>query len=226
MSTRRECGGRCVCAPRTARRVARGPTTNYGRTSTKTWGQRRSTRCAPDLLELYTGGAEELWSDSHAAAYVADAERPCSGVHRMRYLNYRCAAGRTPTLLYGAGFAEEYGLPTGAGWLGFDLSSVGLPAGAAYYVVDVEAAFEGDAIYGEAKRSVSADINRPERYRHRRGVARLAAAVAARCRGRSPNDGNTVTGNHHTHRMLPTHAALQTSAPPITTIGDVERAHQ
>lgn len=113
-------------------------------------GPTQLNKVRTDLLELYTGGAEELWSDSHAAAYVADAERPCSGVHRMRYLNYRCAAGRTPTLLYGAGFAEEYGLPTGAGWLGFDLSSVGLPAGAAYYVVDVEAAFEADGIYGEA----------------------------------------------------------------------------
>jgi len=113
-------------------------------------GPTQLNKVRTDLLELYTGGAEELWSDSHAAAYVADAERPCSGVHRMRYLNYRCAAGRTPTLLYGAGFAREYGLPTGEGWLGFDLSSVGLPAGAAYYVVDVEAAFEADGIYGEA----------------------------------------------------------------------------
>jgi len=113
-------------------------------------GPTQLNKVRTDLLELYTGGAEELWSDSHAAAYVADEDRPCSGVHRMRYLNYRCAAGRTPTLLYGAGFAEEYGLPTGAGWLGFDLSSVGLPAGAAYYVVDVEAAFEADGIYGEA----------------------------------------------------------------------------
>jgi len=113
-------------------------------------GPTQLNKVRTDMLELYTGGAEELWSDSHAAAYVADAERPCSGVHRMRYLNYRCAAGKTPTLLYGVGFAEEYGLPTGAGWLGFDLSSVGLPAGAAYYVVDVEAAFEADGIYGEA----------------------------------------------------------------------------
>lgn len=113
-------------------------------------GPTQLNKVRTDLLELYTGGAEELWGDSHAAAYVADEERPCSGVHRMRYLNYRCAAGRTPTLLYGAGFAQEYGLPTGEGWLGFDLSSVGLPAGAAYYVVDVEAAFEAEGIYGEA----------------------------------------------------------------------------
>ena len=101
-------------------------------------------------MQLYAGGAEELWSDSHGAAYVAGQDRPCSGVHLKRYLNYRCAAGETPTLLYGAGFAEEYGLPTGDGWLGFDLSTVGLPAGGAYYVANVEAAFEADGIYGEA----------------------------------------------------------------------------
>lgn len=103
-----------------------------------------------DLLELYTGGAEELWGDNHAARYIADEERPVSGVHLKRYLNYRCAAGETPYLLYGEDFGSDYSLPTGDGWLGFDLASVGLPFGGAYYVVNVEAAFEADSIYGEA----------------------------------------------------------------------------
>ncbi len=113
-------------------------------------GPTQLNKVRTDLLQLYAGGAEELWSDSHGAAYAAGQDRPCSGVHLKRYLNYRCAAGETPTLLYGAGFAEEYGLPTGDGWLGFDLSTVGLPAGGAYYVANVEAAFEADGIYGEA----------------------------------------------------------------------------
>jgi len=113
-------------------------------------GPAQLNKVRTDLLQLYAGGGEELWSDSHGTAYVAGQDRPCSGVHLKRYLNYRCAAGETPTLLYGAGFAEEYGLPTGDGWLGFDLATVGLPAGGAYYVANVEAAFEADGIYGEA----------------------------------------------------------------------------
>jgi len=142
---------RALCV-RTSNGVAGGSWANN-----KLWAHKNTdvgptqlNKVRTDLLELYAGGAEELWSDSHAAAYVVDEERPVSGVHLKWYLNYRCAAGETPTLLYGANFGEEYGLPTGVGWLGFDLSSVNLPAGGAYYVVNVEAAFEADGIYGEA----------------------------------------------------------------------------
>jgi len=113
-------------------------------------GPTQLNKVRADLLELYTGGAEELWGENHAARYIADEERPVSGVHLKRYLNYRCVEGETPKALYGEDFGSDYSLPTGDGWLGFDLSSVRLPFGGAYYVVNVGAAFEADSIYGEA----------------------------------------------------------------------------
>ena len=69
-----------------------------------------------------------------------------------------------------------------------------------------------------AKRSVSADINRPL------SVTVTGGGVAATGGGGgggggtlpgtiTPTTGNTVTGNHHTHRMLPTHAALPDIGP-------------
>lgn len=66
-----------------------------------------------------------------------------------------------------------------------------------------------------AKRSVSADINRPV------SVTVTGGGVAATGGGGggtlpgtiTPTTGNTVTGNHHTHRMLPTHAALPDIGP-------------
>mgnify|MGYP000857655859 CR=1 FL=1 len=66
-----------------------------------------------------------------------------------------------------------------------------------------------------AKRSVSADINRPV------SVTVTGGGVAATGGGGggtlpgtiTPTTGNTVTGNHHTHKMLPTHAALPDIGP-------------
>ena len=113
-------------------------------------GPTQLNKVRTDLLELYTGGAEELWGDSHAAPYVAGEERPVAGVHRLRYLMYYCATGETPSLLYGQDFAEEYGLTAGEDWLYFDLASIELPLGGSYYVKNVACAFEADGVYGEA----------------------------------------------------------------------------
>jgi hypothetical protein len=113
-------------------------------------GPTQINKVRTDLLELYTGGAEELWGENHAMRYVTDSERPCAGVHLKRYLMYRCVDGETPTLQYGEDFALDYGLPTGTGWLSFDLTSIALPLGGAYIVADVETAFEADGVYAEA----------------------------------------------------------------------------
>jgi hypothetical protein len=112
-------------------------------------GPTQLNKIRADLLELYTGGAEELWGENHAVR-TEDDDRPHSGTHLKRYLNYICAPDETPVLLYGDDFGEEYSLPTGVGWLGFDLSTVGLTPGMAYYVNDAAAAFEADGIYVEA----------------------------------------------------------------------------
>ena len=105
-----------------------------------------------DLGLLYTGGAEALWGDHHAAHYY-DGDNTYAGVHRKRYLVYRAVEGEAPTLLYGTSYATEYGLPTcasGAGeqWLSFDLRGLsGLAMGGYYIVDDVGAAWESDEPY-------------------------------------------------------------------------------
>ena len=113
-------------------------------------GPTQLNKIRADLLGLYTSGAEELWGENHAMRFVTDSERPCSGVHLKRYLMYRCVSGETPTLQYGVDFASDYSLPTGTGWLSFDLTTIALPFGAAYLVADVETAMETDAVYAEA----------------------------------------------------------------------------
>jgi len=105
-----------------------------------------------DLALLYSGGDEELWGDHHAARSL-DNDNAYGGVHRKRWLVYRAVEGETPKLLYGSGYATEYGLPTcaaGAGeqWLSFDLRGLsGLAMGAYYYVTDAGAAWESDEAY-------------------------------------------------------------------------------
>ena len=102
-----------------------------------------------DLAMLYTGGDEELWGDYHAAAHY-DNDSTYGGVHRKRHLHYYAVEGESPTVLYGADYATEYGLPacaSGAGeqWLAFDLAGLsGLAPGAYYYVAEVGAAWESD----------------------------------------------------------------------------------
>ncbi len=100
-----------------------------------------------DLGLLYTGGDEELWGDHHASAYIDGEERPYGGVHRKRYLIYRVVSGGTAQLLYGTSYATEYGLPTGDGWLTFDLTSLNLAPGSYYIVDDAQCAWESDSPY-------------------------------------------------------------------------------
>ena len=113
-------------------------------------GPTQLNKVRTDLLELYTGGSEELWGENHAMRWVSGSERPCAGVHQKRYLMYRCVSGETPTLQYGEDFSSDYGLTAGTGWLSFDLTSIALPLGGAYIVADVETAFESDGVYAEA----------------------------------------------------------------------------
>lgn len=111
-------------------------------------GPTQLNKVRTDMLELYTGGAEELWGDHHASHYH-DGDNTYAGVHLKRYLVYYAVEGEQPTLLYGADYAEEYGLPActagaGAEWRSFVPSEAGVALGSYYLVDDVGAAFEMD----------------------------------------------------------------------------------
>jgi len=110
-------------------------------------GPTQINKVRADLLELYTGGAEELWGENHACYYEEDASPPGAVVHLKRYLVYRWPTGGTPHIFYGEDFAEDYSLPSGEGWLTFDLGGLEIPWGGAYIVASPGGAFEMDEAY-------------------------------------------------------------------------------
>lgn len=111
-------------------------------------GPTQLNKVRTDLLELYTGGTEELWGENHACYYEDGSSPSGAVVHLKRYLVYRWPTdGDTPRILYGANFAEEYSLPSGDGWLSFDLAGLGIPWGGAYIVSNPGGAFEMDEPY-------------------------------------------------------------------------------
>ena len=107
-------------------------------------GPTQLNKIRADLLELYSG-AEQLWGDSYACYDWGSL--PGAVVHLKRYLVYRCSSGETPSLLYGTGFGYEYGLPTGTGWMSFDLSTIDIAWGMVYIVSNPASAFEMDEAY-------------------------------------------------------------------------------
>ena len=107
-------------------------------------GPTQLNKIRADLLELYSG-AEQLWGDSYACYDWGSL--PGAVVHLKRYLVYRCSGGITPELRYGVGFTRKYSLPTGGGWLSFDLSSIDIAWGTVYIVSNPASAFEMDEAY-------------------------------------------------------------------------------
>lgn len=99
------------------------------------------------LTQLHSGN-EALWSQVGACAYQAGGTY--AGAYRRRWLVYRHADGKTPTIQYGLWWSQSYSLPRDHGkWLCFDLTHLsGILPGGLYYVHDVDGAFESEAVIG------------------------------------------------------------------------------
>lgn len=97
------------------------------------------------LLELYTGGAEELFGEIPAVLFDATRAGMFSLTHLHRYLYY-LPDGSAPTLYYSTNYSKEYTLEAGNGvdWKTFDLHDLHVPYGGAYTVGNVMACHEAN----------------------------------------------------------------------------------
>jgi hypothetical protein len=97
------------------------------------------------LLELYTGGAEELFGEIPATLFENSAAGAFSLVHNHRYLYYM-PDGSAPVLHYSTNYSKEYTLQSGDGivWYVFDLHDLQVPYGGAYAIENVVACHESE----------------------------------------------------------------------------------
>jgi len=101
-----------------------------------------------DLTLLYSGG-EELFGDTPVLCYPPTAGtwgRALHGIHRKRWLHYRCLdSDDAPRLYYGTNHTNSQTLTAGSGWQTYDLEQIaGLPYGATYWLSRTLVAFEAD----------------------------------------------------------------------------------
>jgi len=113
------------------------------------------TKYTNDVKAFYTGGVEELWSENMGFCAFRDPStwgvmpQSYSGRHRKRWLCYLASATSPATLHCGTGFTKTTSLPSPTSgdwaWQCYDLEQVStLFPGGAYYVENVDGAFECD----------------------------------------------------------------------------------
>lgn len=97
------------------------------------------------LLELYAGGAEELFGEIPAVLFDVTRAGAFSLTHLHRYLYY-LPDGSAPTLYYSTNFGQEYTLEAGDAmtWKTFDLHDLQVPYGGAYTVANVVTCHESN----------------------------------------------------------------------------------
>lgn len=95
------------------------------------------------LLELYTGGAEELFGEIPAVLFDITRAGMFSLTHLHRYLYY-LPVEEAPTLYYSTNYSKEYTLESGSwsSWKVFDLQALHVPYGGAYTLGNVLACHE------------------------------------------------------------------------------------
>lgn len=104
-----------------------------------------------DLTELYTGGHEALWGETHAALPTPgededeSEDRTLTGIHRKRWLVVKLHSDETPVLHYGTEFESVHDLGgADIAWVNYDLDATELPIGGYYAVEQCDCAFEAD----------------------------------------------------------------------------------
>lgn len=100
-------------------------------------------------LTLLKSGAEALHGHTPVLCHLhtdGSSARSLHGIHRKRWLHYRCLdSNDAPILYHGASHGQSQTLDAGAGWVAYDLEQIAaLPYGATYWLSRTLTAFEAD----------------------------------------------------------------------------------
>jgi len=100
-------------------------------------------------LDLLYSGNEALFGDTPVICYLSSDDssaRTLHGIHRKRWLHYRCIdEDDAPRLYYGTAHGQSQILTAGSGWQTYDLEQIAaLPYSATYWLSRTLTAFEAD----------------------------------------------------------------------------------